>query len=113
MSSTQIMSSKECVEIIIKALDDKKGQDIKVFDVDGISGLADYFIIATGSSTPHIKTLADTVKENVDKTDFQLYHVEGEKGADWILLDFGDIVVNIMSRELREFYGLERLWQKN
>ncbi len=106
------MNSKEYVDIIVKAIEDKKGQDIKVFDANEISGLADYFIIATGSSSTNIKAISDNVKEGMHLSNLKLYHTEGGKGDDWILIDFGDVVVHIMSKKLREFYGLERLWEK-
>ncbi len=105
------MNVKECVDIIVNAIDDKKGLDIEVFDVDEYTAIADYFIIATGGSTTQIHAISDNVREEMHKTDYKLRHVEGDKASGWILLDYGDVVVHIMSRDQREFYNLERLWK--
>ncbi len=106
------MNSKECVDIIVNAIDDKKGMDIQVFDVGDNTTIADYFVIATGGSTTHIHALADSVRENMHKTDYHIRHVEGDKSSGWVLLDYGDLVVHLMSKDQREFYDLERLWNK-
>ena len=83
----------------------KKGEDIYVFDLRGLSPITDFFVIATALSEVHTKTLADHIIEN-EKPE----HVEGLDAASWVLLDFIDVIVHIFSKDAREFYGLERLW---
>jgi ribosome-associated protein len=86
-------------------IDQKKGEDICVFDLRGISPITDFFIIATGLSDVHMKTLAHHIIEHEKPQ-----HVEGLEAATWVLLDFIDVIVHIFSVEARDFYGLERLW---
>ena len=91
-------------------MDKKFGQDIIVLDIGNISTLADYFIIATGQNNPQIQTLTDTVEETMHKCGINLRHIEGRRGAEWVLMDFGDIFVHIFNKESRNFYNLERIW---
>jgi ribosome-associated protein len=86
-------------------IDQKKGEDIHVFDLRGLSPITDFFVIATGLSEVHTKTLASHIIEN-EKPQY----IEGLEAASWVLLDFIDVIVHIFSKEAREFYGLERLW---
>ncbi len=105
------MTSKELVDKIVEALDSKKGIDIEVLDVADKTTLADYFVIASGSSSTQIKALSDEV-EYLVKTDLGLYadHVEGRSGDRWMLIDYRDVVVHIMHPEERANYNLEKLW---
>ncbi|MCQ2528926.1 MAG: ribosome silencing factor [Saccharofermentans sp.] len=105
------MTSKEIVDKVVEALDSKKGIDIEVLDVADKTTLADYFVIASGSSTTQIKALADEV-EYLVKTDLGLYadHVEGRSGDRWMLIDYRDVVVHVMHPEERANYNLEKLW---
>ena len=86
-------------------IDQKKGEDIHVFDLRGLSPITDFFVIVTGLSDVHTKTMANHIIENEKPQ-----HVEGLNAASWVLLDFFDVIVHIFSKEAREFYGLERLW---
>lgn len=86
-------------------IDQKKGEDIHVFDLRGLSPITDFFVIVTSLSDVHTKTLANHIIENEKPQ-----HVEGLNAASWVLLDFFDVIVHIFSKEAREFYGLERLW---
>jgi ribosome-associated protein len=90
---------------IAQRIDQKKGYDIVVFDLRNISPITDYFVITTGLSDIHNRTIAADLMEN-NKSD----HIEGYENGNWILLDFIDVIVHIFSEETREFYGLERLW---
>ena len=103
------------IEIMIKnavdALEDKKGEDIKIIDISEISPIADCFILASGSNRSQVQALADSVEEKMHKAGFHLKQVEGYNGANWILMDFVDIVVHIFDRQSREFYDLERIWK--
>ena len=103
--------SKEMARIAWQALSDKKGEDIKIIDITGVSVLADYFIIASGNSESQISALVDNVEEELHKAGYHLKQREGRSGASWILLDFGDIIVHVFDRENRLFYDLERIWK--
>lgn len=92
------------------ALDEKKGEDIKIIEISQISVMADYFIIASGGSTPQIQAMVDNVQEKMHKEGFCVKRVEGNKSSSWVLLDYGDIVVHVFDKEDRLFYDLERIW---
>lgn len=91
-------------------LEDKKARNIEIIDISKISTLADYFIICSGTSTIHIRTIADELDLKMSEAGFNLIHKEGFESARWILLDFGELVVHIFHEEDRSFYNLERLW---
>lgn len=95
---------------IIKILESKKAKDISVVDISELSVLADYFIICSGTSTIHIKSLADEITEKMKKKNFYSIHKEGYSSARWILIDYADIVVHIFHTDERDFYNLDRLW---
>ncbi len=105
------MTVNEKVKKIYKALDDKKGIDIKIIDIRDISVLADYLVIAGGSNKSQVQALVDSVEEELDKEKVYVKHVEGYNTANWILLDYSDIIVHVFNQEDRLFYDLERLWQ--
>ncbi len=103
--------SKEMARIAYNALADKKGEDIKIIDITGISVLADYFIIANGSSDSQVNALVDNVEEELHRAGYPLKQREGQASGSWVLLDFGDIIVHVFDRENRLFYDLERIWK--
>ena len=103
--------SKEMARIAYNALSDKKGEDIKIIDITGISVLADYFIIANGNSDSQVNALVDNVEEELHKAGYPLKQREGQAAGSWVLLDFGDIIVHVFDRENRLFYDLERIWK--
>ena len=105
------MTSLETAKVAVKALDSKKALDIKVIKIQDISAIADYFVIATGTSSTHVKALADEVEAQLDEAGISVSHVEGYRSNFWILLDYVDVVVHVFSDEAREYYDLERLWQ--
>ena len=105
------MTSLETAKMAVKALDSKKALDIKVIKIQDISAIADYFVIATGTSSTHVKALADEVEAQLDEAGISVSHVEGYGSNSWILLDYVDVVVHVFSDEAREYYDLERLWQ--
>ena len=105
------MTSYEQALLTAKALDSKKGIDIQVIEISDISVLADYMVIATGTSSTHVKALADEVEYQLDNAGISVSHIEGYRSNSWILLDYVDVIVNVFSDEAREFYDLERLWQ--
>lgn len=102
---------KTLLRNIAEALEDKKGEDIKIIDIHEISSVSDYFILATGSNKSQIQAMADSVEEKMNKNGFHLKQVEGYDSANWILMDFIDFVVHIFDRESRNFYDLERIWK--
>ena len=104
--------SKEMARIAWNALNDKKGEDIKIIDITGISVLADYFIIANGTSDSQVNALVDNVEEELHKAGFSLKQREGQASGSWVLMDFGDIIVHVFDRENRLFYDLERIWKE-
>ena len=105
------MDSKELTKIIYSALDDKKGENIKILDISKVSVIADYFVIANGSNINQVQALADNVKEELYKLGLEPKNVEGHRSASWILLDYTDVIVHVFSRDDRFFYDLERIWR--
>jgi ribosome-associated protein len=95
---------------IADALDQGKGRDIRVLDVSEVSGFTDYFVIASGSSTRHVRALADKAREAAERVVTGPVRVEGLEACRWVLIDALDVVVHVFVEEAREFYGLERLW---
>ena len=104
------MNVDELKELVIDALDDLKGVDIKSLDVQGKSSVTDLLVIASGNSTRQVKALADHVVEKVKQAGLQPLGVEGERESNWVLVDLGDVVVHVMLPETRDFYNLEKLW---
>ena len=104
------MTSRESAIVLAKALDSKKGMEIKVLKTEELTTLADYFVICTASSTTQIKALADVCEKALKDAGEPPHPVEGHRGGTWILLDFSSVVVHIFNEEAREFYDLERLW---
>ncbi len=105
-----MLSAKEVACQVTKALDDKKGLDIKLLKIDEVSSLADYFIICTGTSNTHVKTLCDHAEYTLEQLGEPMLGREGHRGNTWELLDYGSVVVHVFTEEAREFYSLERLW---
>ena len=104
------MTTREIALAAAKALEDKKGIHVKLLEVTEVTTLAEYFLICTGSSNTHVKTLCDTVEEVVELCGETLLHREGHRGGTWVLLDFGCLVCHVFTDETRQFYDLERLW---
>jgi len=105
-----MLTSTQVAENIVRALDDKKGQDIKLLKTDGLTVLADYFVICTATSAPHIKALSDEVDKRLSELDEPPLRREGYRSGSWVLLDFGCVILHLFQTEAREFYNLERLW---
>lgn len=104
------MQSKDMARIAISGLEDKKAQDIKIIDISEVSVMADYFIIASGSNRNQVQALADNVEEKLHKENINPRQIEGYQTANWILMDFNDIIVHIFNEEDRLFYNLEKIW---
>ena len=105
-----MLSAKEVAYEVTKALDSKKGMDIKLLRIDEVSSLADYFLICTGTSNTHVKTLCDYAEYTLEELGEKMLGREGHRGNTWELLDYGTIVIHVFTDEARKFYDLERLW---
>ncbi|MBO5049153.1 MAG: ribosome silencing factor [Oscillospiraceae bacterium] len=105
-----MLSAKEVAYAVTKALDEKKGMDIKLLRINEVSSLADYFLICTGTSNTHVKTLCDYAEYTLEQLGEKLLGREGHRGNTWELLDYGSLVVHVFTDEARAFYSLERLW---
>ena len=105
-----MLTPKEIAYEVTKALDAKKGLNIKLLKIDEVSSLADYFLICTGTSNTHVKTLCDYAEYTLEQLGEPMLGREGHRGSAWELLDYGTIVVHVFTEEAREFYSLERLW---
>lgn len=105
-----MLTSKELVAVAVKALDGKKGKDIRVLHTEDQTSLADYFVICNGTSNTQVKALAEAVEFEMTKAGEEPHHIEGHRGGEWTLLDYSAVVVHVFTEEAREFYSLERLW---
>ena len=106
----EIMTAKEMTKVAFEALEDKKGEDIRVIEISEISTIADYFIIASGLNRNQVQALADNVEEKLHEVKVHPRQIEGYQSANWILMDFNDIIVHIFNEEDRLFYNLEKIW---
>ena len=104
------MNTTELVKVVLKVLDDKMAEDVKVLDIHEISVMSDYFVIASAKNVSQVKAIADEVEEKLYENGCKLIQSEGYQSARWVLLDFNDIIVHIFLKEEREFYQLERVW---
>ena len=105
-----MLTAKEVAIHVTKALDEKKGRNIKLLRISDVSSLADYFLICTGTSGTHVKTLCDYAEFTMEQLGEPMLGREGHRGNSWELLDYGSVVVHVFTEEAREFYNLERLW---
>ena len=111
VTMADISVSKKMALMAVDALEDRKGDNIRIIDISEISTLADYFIIAGGSNINQVQAMADSVQEKLGREGFFTKNVEGYEAGNWILLDFGDIIVHVFDNENRLFYDLERIWR--
>ena len=103
--------SKKMASIAIEALENKKAGDIKIIDIEEVSSLGDYFIIASGSNRNQLQAMSDEVEEKLGRAGFTVKNIEGYQNANWILLDFGDVILHLFDEENRIFFDLERIWR--
>lgn len=104
------MEAEKQAEIVAKALADRKGSDIKVYDVRGKSPLADFFVVATGAAAPHLKALIAESQAAMKAAGVMSYRTSGDPESGWIVVDYVDVVVHVFSPEARAYYALEKLW---
>ncbi|MGL5643016.1 MAG: ribosome silencing factor [Paraclostridium sp.] len=102
---------EQMVKVIYDAMDDKLGKDISIINVGAVSSLCDYFVIATAGSTRQVKAIADNVEDELTKLGIESRGKEGYETQEWILLDFGDIMVHVFNEENRAYYNLEKMWK--
>ena len=105
------MTSKEYCKIAVAALEDRKAEDIKIIDIQSISPIADYLIIANGTNQPQLQAMRDACDEALGRAGLFKKQLEGNSNSTWILMDYGDIIIHIFSKEDRLFYDLERIWR--
>ena len=103
------MTGEQIYQAAVKALNDKKAEDIQVMKIGDLTIVADYFVIATGTSSTNVKSLADNVEYELGLQGVQPGHIEG-KATGWILLDYGSVVIHVFLADMRGYYNLERLW---
>ena len=106
-----VSTEKMMAQIACKAIDDKKGQDIKVIDIHNVSVIADYFVIASGTNSNQVQAIVDNVEEQLGRAGFEAKQNEGNRNSSWILMDYGDVIVHVFDEENRLFYDLERIWR--
>jgi ribosome-associated protein len=106
-----MVDANEMVKTVYRALDDKKGDNIKILDISNVSVLADYFIIANGSNKSQVQALVDHVQEELHRIGKDPRQIEGYRTGNWILIDYGNIIVHVFAKEDRLFYDLERIWR--
>ena len=104
-------TEKQMAQLVCRALDEKKGRDIKVIDIHDVSVIADYFVIASGSDQNQVQAMVDNVEEQLGRAGFEPKQVEGVRNSSWILMDYGDVIVHVFDEENRLFYDLERIWR--
>lgn len=103
--------SAELARIAISALEDKKAEDVRVIDIGDVSVLADYFIIANGNNRTQVQAMADEVEQRLGRAGVEPKQIEGYQTGNWVLLDFGDVIIHIFDAQNRLFYDLERIWK--
>ena len=101
----------EMVRLACKDMDEKKAIDIKVIDIHEVSVIADYFVIASGSNLNQVQAMVDNVEEQLGRAGYEPKQVEGTRGSNWILMDYGDLIIHVFDEENRLFYDLERIWR--
>ena len=106
-----VSTEKMMAQIACKAIDDKKGQDIKVIDIHNVSVIADYFVIASGTNSNQVQAIVDNVEEQLGRAGFEAKQIEGNGNSSWILMDYGDVIVHVFDEDNRLFYDLERIWR--
>ena len=104
------MTSYELSILLAKALDSKKGQNIKVLKTENLTTIADYFVLCTATASTQVKAMSDACEEAAEKNGEEAHHIEGHRDGAWLLMDFSSVVVHIFTDEARKFYDLERLW---
>ena len=104
------LTPKELAFALAEIAKNKKAHDIKILKIEDLTVLSDYFVICSGTSTTHVKTLAEEMEFQLKQRDIPPNHVEGRESGNWLLIDYGGVVAHVFLQETREFYSLERMW---
>ena len=110
MKNSKALNSEQLAELAVTALGDMKGQEIRSISVQGLTSITDFMVIATGTSSTHVKALADSVDKAAKEAGQAVKSIEGKIAAEWVLVDLGDVVVHLMVAPMRALYNLEELW---
>ncbi len=105
------MQGEEIKDLLVAALDDAKGEQLSVLDVRELTSITDWMVVVSGRSDRHVKALSDAVLERARAADVRPIGVEGQRGGEWVLVDFADVLVHVMLPRVRDFYYLEKLWE--
>jgi ribosome-associated protein len=109
-ASSKVAAKPALKAVVIDALDDMKALEVKFLDVRGLTDIADYMVIASGTSDRHVRSVAQRVVEKAKQAGFRPHGIEGQQDGDWVLIDLNEMIVHVMLPRVREFYGLEKLW---
>ena len=110
-SKTAVLAVDDVLQAVISSLEDSKAEEITTIDIQGKSALGDYMVVASGRSQRHVGAIADHLLRKLKSGGVRSARVEGQQHADWVLIDAGDIIIHLFRPEVREFYGLEKMWQ--
>ena len=105
------MTNKDLIKVVVEALENKKTEDIKIVKVEGLTTITDYFVVATANSTTQVKAAADEVEFKLKQLSIEPNKIDGYQNAEWIALDYFQVIVHVFNRDTREFYSLEKLWR--